>query len=118
MELTFTNRSLAQLCNEEAELLAFAGSEAEALEQLLFEIEAADVLASVEELPYIRLLRVPVGRVAAHGADDAGVLLEPLTKPYRTAKAATVVAVAIGDQQFNPEGAAWPRASAMSQIMR
>jgi hypothetical protein len=118
VELKFTNRKLARLCNEEAELLAFAGGEAEALEQLLFEIEAARVLGNVEDLPYIRLTRVPVGRVAAYGADDAGVLLEPATKPYRAAKAATVVAVRVGDQQFNPEGAAWPRASAMSRTTR
>jgi hypothetical protein len=116
--MTFTNRSLARLCNEEAELVAFAGPDAEALEQLLFEIEASAILGHVEDLPYVRLRRVPAGRVAAQGADDAGVLLEPATKPYRTAKAATVVAVAVGDHEFNPEGAAWPRASATSRITR
>jgi hypothetical protein len=118
VELTFTNRDLARLCNKEAELVAFAGADAEALEQLLFEIEAARLLGHVEDLTYVRVLRAPAGRIAAHGADDAGVLLEPATKPYRTAKAATIVAVAVGDQQCNPEGAAWPRASAMSRITR
>lgn len=118
MELTFTNRRLARLCNADAELAAFAGPYAEALEQLFFEVEAAQVLGHVEDLPYVRVLRMPAGRFAAHGADEAGILLEPATKPYRTAEAATVLAVAVGDQQFNPEGAAWPRASAMSRITR
>jgi hypothetical protein len=116
--MTFTDRDLADLCNGEAELIAFAGSGADALEQLLFEIEAAAILGHVEDLPYVQLRRVPAGRVAAHGADEAGVLLLPATKPYRTAKAATVVAVAVGDHEYNPEGAAWPRASATSRIMR
>lgn len=118
MELTFTDHGLALLCNDEAELMAFAGPDGEALGQLLFEIEAAAVLGHVEDLPYIELQRAPAGRVSAAGADDAGILLEPATKPYRTAEAATVIAVAVGDYEFNPEGAAWPRASATSQITR
>jgi hypothetical protein len=118
VELTFPDRGLALLCSDEAQLMAFAGPDSEALEQLLFEIEAAAILGHVEDLPYIELRRAPAGRISAAGADDAGILLEPATKPYRTAEAATVIAVAVGDHEFNPEGAAWPRASATSQITR
>jgi hypothetical protein len=121
MDLMFRNRHLARLCNEEDQLVAWAGGDAFALQQLLNEIDCADRLGRVEELPHVSLLRAPAGRVAAHGADDAGVLLDPelgRSRAFRDAEAATVLAVAIRDEHFNPEGAAWPRAFALSRTTR
>jgi hypothetical protein len=121
LELTFTNAQLARLCGHQAELAAWAGEDAPALERLLAELDSVDKLGEVEEFPHVHLLRAPASRVGAHGADDAGVLLNPeptRTKSYRDAEAATVVAVAAGDEDFNPEGASWPRAFAMSRTTR
>jgi hypothetical protein len=121
LELTFTNARLARLCGRQAELAAWAGEDAPALEQLLAELDSVDKLGEVEEFPHVHLLRAPVGRVGAHGAYDAGVLLNPeptRSRSYRDADAATVVAVAVGDEDFNPEGASWPRAFAMSRTTR
>lgn len=118
MDLTFTNEELARLCNRQAELAAWAGDDAFALEQLLNELDCADTLGRVEELPYVQLLRAPQGLVGAHGADEAGVLLKPVptkSKAFRDANAAVIVAVAVGDEDFNPEGAAWPRAFATTR---
>lgn len=121
MFLTFTNADLARLCNEHAELAAFAGRDASALEQLLNELDCADTLGHFEELPHVLLLRAPKGRVAARNTCDAGVLLQPKLespKSYRAAEAAIVVAVAVGADECNPEGAPWHRASATSRTMR
>ena len=57
--------------------------------------------------------------MAVHGADEAAVLLTPeltKTREPRDAEAAVIVAVAVRHEEFNPEGAAWPRAFATSQI--
>lgn len=119
MRLTFTDSDVARLCNEEARLLAFASGDRGALRQLLNELDCADTLGRLEELPHVLLLRATAGRVATYGADDAGVLLQPdKVKPYRAAEAAVVIAVAVGEEQCNPEGAEWPRASATSRTMR
>jgi hypothetical protein len=118
LELTFTNEQLARLLSRRDELAAWAGDDAAALEQLLAELDSVDRLGEVEEFPHVRLLPVPAGRVGAHGADEAGVLLRPKptkSKAYRDAESATVIAVAVADEQFNPEGASWPLAS-MSRI--
>ena len=119
MDLTFLNEELKQLCCRQDELVAWAGDEASALEQLLNELDCADTLGRIEELPYVTLLGAPQGRVGARGADEAGVLLEPdranKSKAFRDSEAAVIVAVAVRDEHFNPEGAAWPRAFATSQ---
>jgi hypothetical protein len=118
LELTFTNEQLARLCNRRADLAAWAGDGGPALEQLLAELDSVDKLGEVEEFPHVHLLPAPAGRVGADGAEEARVLLKPkLTSPntYRDAQAATVVAVAAGVEDFNPEGASWPRAFAMSR---
>src|SRR5947209_7255740 len=75
LELTFTNERLARLCNRHAELVAWIGDEALALEQLLAELDSVDKLGEVEEFPHVILRRATAGRVGAHGADEAGVLL-------------------------------------------
>lgn len=116
MELTFTDERLARLVNRHDALLAWAGDEALALEQLLAELDSVERLGEVEEFPHVKLLRAPAGRVGAHGADDTGVLLKPESSPYRDAEVATVLAVAVADDEFNPEGAAWPHAIATSRI--
>ncbi len=121
MELIFWNRRLARLCNGEAELTAWAGSGAEGVEQLLNELDSVDRLGLVESLPHVVLLPAPAGRVGAQGAEDAGVLLEPDGVPkarFRDAEAAVVIAISSGDKDFNPEGAAWPRAFATSRTTR
>jgi hypothetical protein len=121
MELTFTNADLARLCNTRRELADWAGADASTLEQLLNELNCARSLGRVEDFPYVRLLVAPKGRIGAHGADDAGVLLTPklpASRSFRDAEAAVIVAVASGEEDFNPEGAAWPRAFATSQTMR
>jgi hypothetical protein len=118
LELTFTNDELARLCNQHALLAAWAGGDATAVEQLLQELDAADTLGRIEELPHVTLLRATQGRVGANGADEARVLLLPdvaKNKTFRHADAAVVLAVAIGAENFNPEGAAWPQAFAMSR---
>lgn len=119
MDLTFTNADLARLCNRQAELLAFAGSGAGALQLLLHELHCADTLGMAAELPHISLRRAPEQRVAVKGADDADMLLEGETgKLYRSAERAIIVAVSVCEEIFNPEGAEWPRASATSRTMR
>jgi hypothetical protein len=120
LNLKFTNEELARLCNHHDELAAWVGADAAALEQLLNEIDCADTLGRLEELPHILLRRAPRRRVGAHGDDEAGVLLEPEIDPafYREAESAIVVAVAVGAENCNPEGARWPRAFATSQITR
>lgn len=118
MELTFTNDELARLCNQHALLAAWAGDDAAAVEQLLNELDCADTLGRIEELPHVTLVRATQGRVGANGADEAKVLLRPdvaKIKSFRHADAAVVVAVAVGTENFNPEGAAWPQAFAMSR---
>jgi hypothetical protein len=118
LELTFTNEQLARLCCRQADLAAWAGDDAPALEQLLAELDSVDKLGEVEEFPHVRLLGAPAGRVGVEGADEAGVLLKPeltRSRAYRDAEAATVLAVAAGDEDFNPEGASWPLAFAMSR---
>ncbi len=119
MDLTFTNEELARLCNHHAKLSSWAGDGAPAIEQLLAELDSVERLGEVEQFPHVLLHTAPSGRVGAEGADDAGVLLKPdQTDPraYRDAEAATIVAVAFGDEDFNPEGASWPQAFAMSRI--
>ena len=120
MDLTFVNEELAGLCNQQDRLSVWAGLEASALEQLLNELDCADRLGRLEELPHILLRRASQGRVGAHGDETARVLLKPEAdaKSYRDAEAAIVVAVAVGAEELNPEGAAWPRAFAMSPTMR
>jgi hypothetical protein len=120
VDLKFTNEELARLCNHRDELAAWVGPDAAALEQLLNEIDCADTLGRLEELPHVLLRRAPRGRVGAQGDDEAGVLLKPEANPaaYREAESAIVVAVAVGAENFNPEGASWPRAFATSQTTR
>jgi hypothetical protein len=120
VDLKFTNEELAHLCNDHDHLTAWVGADAAALEQLLNEIDRADTLGRLEELPHVLLMRAPRGRVGAHGDDEAGVLLKPESDAasYREAESAIVVAVAIGAENFNPEGATWPRAFATSQTTR
>jgi hypothetical protein len=120
VDLKFTNEELARLCSRRDELTAWVGPDAAALEQLLNEIDCADTLGRLEALPHVLLQRAPRGRVGAHGDDDAGVLLKPEADPdsYREAESAIVVAVAVGLENFNPEGATWPRAFATSQTMQ
>lgn len=119
MDLLFTDADLARLCNHQAELLAFAGSGAAALQQLLHELRCADTLGMAAELPHIALRRAPEHRVAVAGADDTDVLLEGETgRLYRSAERAIIVAVSVREEIFNPEGAEWPRASATSRTMR
>ena len=121
MDLTFTNRELADLCNSEAELVAWAGDDAVALQQLLNELDCADTLGLFEELPHVLLVKASAGLIASHDADEAGVLLEPevpKSKTFRAAEAAVIIAVAVGAEEFNPEGATWPRASATSRTTR
>ena len=121
MELTFTNEPLARLCNGQAELTAWAGDDAASLEQLLNELDCADTLGRFEELPHVLLARAPQGRVGAHSTNDAGVLLKPeltSSRAFREAEAALIVAVAVGEEHFNPEGAAWPQAFATSRTTK
>jgi hypothetical protein len=121
VELTFINQELKQLCSGQDDLHACFGDDAAALEQLLYELDCADTLGRIEELPHVLLRRAPQGRVGAHGADEAGVLLKPeptKSKAFRDADGAIIVAVAVGHEHFNPEGAAWPRASATSPTMQ
>jgi hypothetical protein len=118
VDLDFTSEELARRCNHHDELTAWVGADdAAALEQLLNEIDCADTLGRLEELPHVLLRRAPRGRVGAHGDDEAGVLLQPMADPasYREAESAIVVAVAVGAENLNPEGAIWPRAFATSQ---
>lgn len=116
----FRNDALAGLCNHHAQLVRWAGLDAVALEQLLNEIDCAECLGQVEELPHVVLRRAAQGRVGAYGDESASVLLEPRPRvaSYRTAEAAVVVAIAVGAEEVNPEGAAWPRAFATSQTLR
>jgi hypothetical protein len=120
LDLTFANEELATVCNQRNRLASWAGSEACALEQLLNEIECADRLGMLEELPHVLLRRAAQGRIGAHGDEMACVLLRPdaQIESYRDAEAAIVVAVAVGAEELNPEGAAWPRAFAMSPTTR
>jgi hypothetical protein len=120
LDLTFINQELARLCNHQDRLAAWASLEARPLEQLLNELDCADRLGQLEELPHVLLLRAAQRRVGAHGDGSARVLLEPEpdVKSYRNAEAAIVVAVAVGVEELNPEGAAWPRAFAMSPTTR
>jgi hypothetical protein len=117
VELKFTNEELARLCNHHDELAAWVGDDAGALEQLLNEVDCADTLGRLAELPHVLLRRAPRGRVGAQNDDEAGVLLKPEadTASYREAESAIVVAVTVGAENFNPEGATWPRAFATSQ---
>lgn len=118
MELTFINERLAVLCSRHAKLVAWAGDDADALEQLLAELDSVEKLGEVEEFPHIRLRGPRDGRVGVEGADETGVLLQPepsRSRAYRDAEAATVVAVAVATQDYNPEGASWPLAFATSR---
>jgi len=84
----------------------------------LNELDSVDRLGLLEGFPHVVLLPAPAGRVAARGAEETGVLLEPDGVPkarFREAEAAIVVAISSGDRDFNPEGAAWPRAFATSR---
>jgi hypothetical protein len=116
VDLKFRNEDLARLCNHHEQLAAWAGTDAAALEQLLNEIDCAETLGRLEELPHVLVRPAPRGRVGAHGDDDAGVLLKPEgdAASYREAETAIVVAVSVGAENFNPEGATWPRVFATS----
>jgi hypothetical protein len=119
MDLLFIDADLARLCNRQAELLAFAGSGASALRQLLYELHCADNLGMAAELPHVSLRRAPEHRVAVAGADDANVLLQgEIGRLSRVAEQAIVVAVSVYEAIYNPEGAEWPQAPAMSRTMR
>jgi hypothetical protein len=121
LNLSFRNAELAHLCNRHAALSAWGGDDAAAIEQLLNELDCADCLGRIEQLPHVQLRRAPRGRVVAEGADDAGLLLAPLLRQaqsFRDADAAVILAVAVGDEEFNPEGASWPRLSAISRTIR
>jgi hypothetical protein len=121
VQLTFVNDVLARLCNQHEVLAAWAGDDVAAVEQLLNELDCADTLGRVEEFPHVTLVRAAKGRVGANGADEARVLLQPemaKSKTFRDAEAAVVIAVAAGEEHFNPEGAAWPQAFAMSRTTR
>ena len=103
MDLSFRNAELARLCNKHAALVAWLGDEAAAIEQLLNELDCADCLGQVEELPHVLLRRAPQGRVGVHGDHEAGVLLSPQltkSKPFRDAEAAVIVAVSVSDEDF------------------
>lgn len=121
MDLSFRNTELARLCNKHAALVARLGDEAAAIEQLLYELDCAECLGQVEELPHVLLQRAPQGRIGVHGDYEAGVLLSPQlskSKSFRDAEAAVIVAVSVGEEDFNPEGATWPRLSATSRTTR
>ena len=121
MDLSFTNPELARLCNRHTALSAWVGDDATAIQQLLNELDCADCLGRIDELPHVQLRRAPRGRITAEGADEAGVLLAPLLKQaqsFRDAEAAVILAVAVREEEFNPEGAPWPRLSAISRTIR
>ena len=123
MLLSFTNRELHRLCTQRRALLARVGANADCLARLLNEIACADTLALLECLPHVEV-------VGARGyvvvtCQEVRVLLAPSdgsaatvrrTRPKTTtnnaippAKAARIVALFVGDEEINPEGAKWPR---------
>jgi hypothetical protein len=119
LDLTFRSKELAGLCSHHERLVRWAELDAVALEQLLNEIDCAECLGQFEELPHATLRRAAEGRVGAYGDGNASVLLEPEpVRSYRDAEAAIVIAIAVGPEELNPEGAAWPRAFATSPTLR
>jgi hypothetical protein len=121
LNLTFVNVELGRLCNRDAVMKAWAGKRAPALQRLLNEIHCADTLGLLECLPHLELAASAKGRIAAWDADDAYVLLDPDSgddELCRTAEAAVVLAVAVGNEAFNPKGERWPRACALSLTTR
>jgi hypothetical protein len=122
LHLTFVNLELGRLCNRDAAMKAWAGKGASVLQRLLNEVRCADTLGLLEYLPHLELAASAKGRIAVWDAENACVLLNPDSNDddelCRAAEAAVVLAVAVGDEDFNPEGERWPRASALSQTTR
>lgn len=124
MNLTFVDRELARLCNRRARLEAWAGQKAVVLTRLLNELDCADNLRLLKRLPHLDVAAADGGRAAIWDVQEAYVLLEPddvvddrEELPW-SAEAALVLAVAVGDEECNPEGERWPSACGLSPITR
>jgi hypothetical protein len=118
--LEFALEPVAQLCNSESEMSAWAGTGAPVLKRLFAELAAADTLGVFSRLPFVRVVVGSAGRASAHN-ERASVLLDPQVSDFRTTKImdaerAFVLAVAVDGTAFNPEGARWPKQSALSPI--
>jgi hypothetical protein len=115
--LEFTQQPLAQFCNSESALSAWAGTGAPVLKRLFAELAAADTLGVFSQLPFASVVVGSAGHASAHN-DRAGVLLDPqLSNPLieiMEAERAFVLAVSVDRTAFNPEGAKWPEQSALS----
>jgi hypothetical protein len=122
MLLSFTNRELHRLCSQRKVLVTRAGANADCLARLLNEIACADTLALLECLPHVELAGAR-GYVMVT-SQEVRVLLEPSDRsaatdrrrakatadnPLPPARAARVVALLVGDEEINPEGAKWPQ---------
>ena len=103
-------------------LVAHAGANAGCLARLLNEIACADVLTLLECLPHVELVGAR-GHVVVT-CQEVRILLAPNDGPTAKgraraktttsneippAKAARVVALMVGDEVINPEGAKWPQ---------
>ncbi len=118
LQLSFSNRGLQRICCQRARLATRAGEDAECLARLLNEIACAETLVILASLPHVDT--DVLGTKVVISCDAVCVLLTldgvaPVKgRPVKSttvppAKAARVVAVRIGDEDINPEGAKWPR---------
>jgi hypothetical protein len=118
LQLSFSNRGLQRICCQRARLATRAGDDAECLARLLNEIACAETLVILASLPHVDT--DVLGTKVVISCDTVRVLLaldgvapikgRPVTSTtVPAAKAARVVAVRIGADDINPEGAKWPR---------
>jgi hypothetical protein len=120
--LSFTDRELHRLCSQRKVLLARAGANADCLARLLNEIACADTLALLECLPHVQLaggrgdvvVTCQEVRVLLAPSDESAAAARARARtttnsPIPPAKAARVVALFVGDEEINPEGAKWPQ---------
>lgn len=122
MLLSFTNRELHRLCSQRKMLVARAGANADCLACLLNEIACADTLTLLESLPHVQLagargyvvvtcqeVRVLLTPSDGSAATDRVRAKTSTSNAIPPAKAARVVALCVGDEEINPEGAKWPQ---------
>jgi hypothetical protein len=111
LNLTFSDPDLARLCNTQASLERWSAGGG-ALMRLLNELHCIERFEDVRRLPHLDVVVASPSdsRVAVRDVEQACVLLH-LEKPadgLAHADAATVVAVAVGEKECNPEGELWP----------
>lgn len=117
MRLWFSDEELHRVCCQRKALDAEARKHAPYLARLLNEIACAETLAVLDTLPHVEivarrnLVAVTCEPVEVLLAVDGTARKGRTTTPDRiwSAKAARIVALAINGEDFNPEGAKWPR---------